>query len=618
MFQFRQGRFFIFLLLCVLFGMGAQAASNGITPISQISQIFQVRSPAGSGTSASTTASTSTSASASASTTAQNLPYFVHQNHSGLTQVSWTIRLPASLSEMSLPALLVPQPVQGAVYTIDKTVIYELPGSDQTTLRHWYQPALISIPAPLLQRGQETVVHVTQTGHLRGWFVSPMFAGELQDLRKYFTQFTFISQTLYTTINFLSIIIGIFFLIIGAGSKSKSYFYGGMTTLTWSILISVALTNDLPTAHYFLWRMGLYACTGLLIYFVSLFTIDIFGHKLPRSIQLSALAFLNLGWIIYAIAGPDYEKWLDVIWTGLAVCIYVLSAAWVIFKALKQHQYARVLPIALHWVLTSILAFHDYVLQSGALPFSLSGQARPLWIDLLLQPIYLTHIALPVFVIMAMWLLIKDHAQKIQNELRHVQVVNEQRERIVNDIHDGVGSRINLLLWSLRTKTPQAEQVESELQRCMEELRFAINPSQAGHETLHKALSDLCGRLKIQAANDGVVLGYQRSGLTAPVPSEVGLHLYKATQEVLSNALRHSQATTIQVALHQEAGQIYIEVVDDGTGIPDWDESSQTQRSQTVTSMGLKSLFHRIKSKSGQVHITSSTEGTRVRMTVLN
>ena len=197
-------------------------------------------------------------------------------------------------------------------------------------------------------------------------------------------------------------------------------------------------------------------------------------------------------------------------------------------------------------------------------------------------------------------------------------MVNEQRERIVNDIHDGVGSRINLLLWSLRTKTPQAEQVESELQRCMEELRFAINPSQAGHETLHKALSDLCGRLKIQAANDGVVLGYQRSGLTAPVPSEVGLHLYKATQEVLSNALRHSQATTIQVALHQEAGQINIEVVDDGTGIPDWDESSQTQRSQTVTSMGLKSLSHRIKSKNGQVHITSSTEGTRVRMTVPN
>lgn len=589
------------LLLLVLCTADAHAAFNSITPITQITQDH---SPADSGT--------------SASATAQNLPFFVQQNHSGLTQVTWTIRLPAHLSEMSLPALLVPQPVQGAVYTINKTVIYELPGSDQTTLRNWYQPALISIPAALLNRGHETEVQVTQSGHLRGWFVSPMFVGDLQDLRAYFTQFTFISQTLYTTINFLSVIIGVFFLIIGLGSKSRSYFYGGMTTLTWSVLISVALTNDLPTENYFLWRMGLYACTGLLIYFVSLFTIDIFGHQLPRNIQISALAFLNLGWLIYALAGTQSERWLDVIWTGLAVCIYVISAAWVIFKALKQRQFARVLPIALHWVLTSILAFHDYVLQSGALPFSLSGQPRPLWIDLLLQPIYLTHIALPVFVIMAMWLLIKDHAQKIQNELRHVQVVNEQRERIVNDIHDGVGSRINLLLWSLRTHTPQTEQIESDLQRCMEELRFAINPSQAGHETLNKALSDLCNRLKIQAANDGIGLEYLRSGLTAPVPSEVGLHLYKATQEVLSNALRHSQATCIRVALHQEAGQIHIEVNDDGTGIPDWDETSQTQHTQTITSMGLKSLFHRIKSKSGHVHITSSTEGTRVHITVPN
>lgn len=550
------------------------------------------------------------------STNQQSLPFFVRQERAGLTQISWSFRIPATLAQEQLPALLMPQPVQGAVLTVGQEVIYELPGSDSKTLRNWYLPVLISVPRSMLKLGEDTEIRVTQSAHLRGWFIAPLFVGDLQDLRKIFTHITFISQTLYTTINVLSGLVGFFFLVIGLRVRSYSYIYGGMSTLTWSALISLALTNELPTDSYFIWRMALYAATGMLIYFVSLFTITVFQHRLPPSVRLAGLTYLQSGWLLYALIGPESERALDVIWTGFAVCIYVMSAGWVIVKAVNQRQFARVIPIALHWLLTSLLAVHDYIVQSGLLPFNLPETTQPLWVYLVMQPIYMTHIALPLFVIMAMWLLIQDHSQKVSNELRYVNALSEQRERIVNDIHDGVGSRLNLLLWSLRTSAPSTDQIESDLQRCMEELRFAINPSQSGHETLHQALLDLTKRLKIQAHAHGIELDYQRTGEASSGSSEIGLHLYKATQECLSNALRHSQATNIQVSLHQKMTEWKIEVRDDGTGIPDWNEASQSSPTVRSTSLGLKSLYQRIESKGGQVHIASSREGTLVKMSV--
>ncbi|WP_416544913.1 sensor histidine kinase [Limnohabitans sp. DCL3] len=548
--------------------------------------------------------------------TQQTLPFFFRQERSGLTQVTWTFLLPARLAEKPLPAILLPQPVQGAVVTIGPDVIYELDGSNNEVLHNWYQPVLISVPRSMLQHGQDTEVRVTQYGHLRGWFISPMFAGDLQDLRPLFDRFRFIGQTLHTTFNVLSGLVGFFFVVMGLRVRSDLYVYGGMTSLSCSGLMTLALINELPTDTYFMWRMALYAITGMLIDFVSQFTFTVFKYRLPRRVRLGVLMYLHSGWVIYAWTGPQSEPILDVVWTGLAVCIYVVSVGWLVVKVLQQRQFVRVFLMALHGLLTALLAVHDYILHTGLSLLPVSETAKPLWVYGVLQPVGMAHLALPFLVVMAMWLLIQDHTQKVNNEMLHASALDAQRERMVNDIHDGVGARLNLLLWSLRTAVPSHDKVELELQRCLDELRFAINPSHTGHETLHQALSDLCSRLKIQAQAHGICLHYQRTGALLPVSSEMGLHLYKATHECLSNALRHSQATQIEVRLHQHMDEWVIEVRDNGTGIPDWDEVSQSSHSLRQTSLGLKSLYQRIESKGGQVHIASSSKGTCIKMSV--
>lgn len=543
------------------------------------------------------------------------LPYFVKQEHSGPGEKIWTFEIPSELGAALLPTLLLPQPIQGAQIRIGQQVIHEFPGSDAQALRNWYRPILVSIPSQALPTGQSVTVTVHQKGHLRGWFISPILAGELQVLRPLYEQYTFISQTLSTTINALSALAGVFLLYIGLRTHSRAYQYSGLGTLCWSVLFSLALASEIPTDLWYVWRLLVYAITGLLIYFISLFMLEIFQQPPAPPLRFALFLFLNLAWVLFAIGGRRVETMLDIAWTGLAICIYIATSAWAIAHALRSpRQQGMVLPIAAHWLITSVLAAHDYTLQAGWLPLNIPTAPTELWASIALQPIYLTHLALPAFVIMAMWLLVQDHLQKNRNEIEHAHRLHAQRERIVRDIHDGVGSRINLLLWSLRSQQSPPSHIESELQRCMDELRFAINPTHTGSDTLHQSLSTLCERLQEQCQQRGVVLQYIHHGQYAPISSDIGLQLYKAVQECLSNALRHSQARKISIEWTQHSESLELVIRDNGQGIPGWNNAEQIQNASAPTSLGLRSLQSRIRSKGGRLHIHSDMHGTAIQI----
>jgi two-component system, NarL family, sensor histidine kinase UhpB len=67
--------------------------------------------------------------------------------------------------------------------------------------------------------------------------------------------------------------------------------------------------------------------------------------------------------------------------------------------------------------------------------------------------------------------------------------------------------------------------------------------------------------VKLSAQND----------LSAVLGPTVTLTLYRVAQEGLINALRHAQATHVDIDLHSGNGQIALTIEDDGVGLaPDW------------------------------------------------
>ena len=86
-------------------------------------------------------------------------------------------------------------------------------------------------------------------------------------------------------------------------------------------------------------------------------------------------------------------------------------------------------------------------------------------------------------------------------------------------------------------------------------------------------------------------------------------HLYLASKEAITNAVKHAQATEIGVRLRVADAVLVMEIADDGRGLP--------TTGLDPTRNGLKNLRERMSAAGGTLEIESTAgAGTRVTCTV--
>ncbi|KGP74230.1 sensor histidine kinase [Pontibacillus yanchengensis] len=85
---------------------------------------------------------------------------------------------------------------------------------------------------------------------------------------------------------------------------------------------------------------------------------------------------------------------------------------------------------------------------------------------------------------------------------------------------------------------------------------------------------------------------------------EQSLAIYRIVQELLNNATKHSQATTVEFDLKSEGGMVVLNYKDDGVGIP-----REELKKRHSESMGLDGIRQRVKSLQGNVEFYSPEEG---------
>jgi len=61
---------------------------------------------------------------------------------------------------------------------------------------------------------------------------------------------------------------------------------------------------------------------------------------------------------------------------------------------------------------------------------------------------------------------------------------------------------------------------------------------------------------------------FQHSGPAVSKDPKVAIHLYRITQEAISNAIRHGRARNIVVSLDATSKSLMLAVTDNGTGLP--------------------------------------------------
>ena len=153
---------------------------------------------------------------------------------------------------------------------------------------------------------------------------------------------------------------------------------------------------------------------------------------------------------------------------------------------------------------------------------------------------------------------------------RLVQVGDSERRRLERDLHDGAQQRLVSLGMALRLAqrhlddpatdmTGLIDETVAELGTAVAELRqiaHGLRPSSLD-DGLHAALAAMTQHLPIPVALDVHA---------EPLPDHLATTVYYVTSEAITNAVKHADATRIDVRICRSNGRLEVRITDDGRG----------------------------------------------------
>jgi signal transduction histidine kinase len=162
---------------------------------------------------------------------------------------------------------------------------------------------------------------------------------------------------------------------------------------------------------------------------------------------------------------------------------------------------------------------------------------------------------------------IEANFRRVQ-EAEREQALARERQRIMADMHDGLGSALIGLLGSVQSGKPSLEEVERRLLDALQELRLAVDSLEPMDGDLGVVLGNVRHRMRAAIEHSGVKLHWQVGELphVSYLTPQAILAVQRIILEALTNSLRHSRASTVTVSARAEDGWLRIQVADDGVG----------------------------------------------------
>ncbi|MBE0641457.1 MAG: tetratricopeptide repeat protein [Bacteroidales bacterium] len=209
-----------------------------------------------------------------------------------------------------------------------------------------------------------------------------------------------------------------------------------------------------------------------------------------------------------------------------------------------------------------------------------------------------------------------------QQEMRMNAVIEAQemeRKRIAEDLHDGVGQTLSGL--KLVCEGISAElKLEGEARDHISKLSHALDEACSevrtlSHEMRPKALNELglipsiSEMLSRSLRPSGIAYNFEHVGMEERYPEKIEVSLYRISQELVNNIIRHSQAREVGIQLFRNKQLLVMVVEDDGRGfIPE---------GQPSKGIGMLNMVSRVNAVGGEINFESSPgQGTVVTLRI--
>lgn len=199
-------------------------------------------------------------------------------------------------------------------------------------------------------------------------------------------------------------------------------------------------------------------------------------------------------------------------------------------------------------------------------------------------------------------MLMQARLKEAEANLKTLQAVHDEKERISADIHDDMGSTISsIYLLSKLLRNPQTasaqylqelEEQSNELRQKMKDIIWATSTDQDDLENLIHYIRDYVHK---QLGNLPININMHLPEQIQPiaVKGELRKDIFMVVKEAINNMMKHADASSMTITVNYQTPLLHIHIQDNGIGLPLHPDRGN----------GLKLMRRRLERHGGQLYL---------------
>lgn len=208
---------------------------------------------------------------------------------------------------------------------------------------------------------------------------------------------------------------------------------------------------------------------------------------------------------------------------------------------------------------------------------------------------------------------------------RVLEVQEEERKRIAQDLHDDMGQYLNAVKVQATSLLFEQSGTESHANIVQRIVEITDHAYQSARNLMYALRPVALDELGLAAALEHLVQSWQTNANTAPMSEQkmfsieiigeidqlgelVNIAIFRIVQEALTNIAKHAKAKHVHIQVQKHAHQLQVKIIDDGIGF---------NPKQKSTGYGLLGMIERAEALNGSLEISSGKHnGTTVLLTL--
>ncbi|MBL8520005.1 MAG: hypothetical protein JNK75_04970 [Betaproteobacteria bacterium] len=512
---------------------------------------------------------------ASAAWTPVTLPDSWNKQQRPRREIGWyRVRFALAGAPRSPQAIYIPRVTNNVAVHING-VFVGTSGDIEKREMSWNLAQFFPVPPTLLKAGtNEVLIRLHPDGFQRAGLSEIQF-GEETGLRPAYERRVFFQSTAPMFISAMLSLTALLSLALWVGRRKETVFaFFILQCLATKARIWHTFTRDPQSLG---WLLAAPSLTWMMAMQTS-FALRFCGQSAPR--------FEKFMWgyaVLATVALVAFPTGPVVLASFLVNAVIALAMMAVLGRALTRNPNLENISLLVAIYINFGLAIHDLLNYRELLGFT-NIYLLPLGAPLLLFAVAILLIRRFTHVMEQHEKLNAELAQRVEareRELTHSyerlrqvdqqRTTAEERQRLMRDMHDGLGSHLMSTLALAKLGTLSNRQMQDVLTDCIDELKITIDSLEPVESDLLVVLGNLRYRMEPRLKAAGIELEWAVSDLPplAWLDAENVRSVLRIVQEAFTNTLKHASASriTLSTAVDVSNARVVVRVTDNGQGL---------------------------------------------------